>query len=82
LKARGGVLGVILAVALLGYVVLSGQLSPGQLIEELLGGGGSAGMPAASLELFLVSTTRKRSSRGWVFLDSRVLNDPAVCTLL
>jgi hypothetical protein len=34
LKARGGVLGVILVVAVLGYGILSGQLSPGQLLEE------------------------------------------------
>ncbi len=34
-------LGVILVVAVLGYMILSGQLSAGQLIEDLLGGGGS-----------------------------------------
>jgi hypothetical protein len=43
LKARGGVLGVILVVAALGYMVLSGQLSAGQLIEELLEGGNGGG---------------------------------------
>jgi hypothetical protein len=47
LKTRGGVAGVILVVAVLGYAVLSGQLSPGQLLEELLGGGGNGGMPTA-----------------------------------
>ena len=42
-------LGVILVVALLGYVVLSGQLSPGQILDELLGGGGGGGgMPLAA----------------------------------
>jgi hypothetical protein len=48
MKARGGMLGVILVVALLGYGVLSGQLSPGQILDELLGGGGGGGMPPAA----------------------------------
>jgi hypothetical protein len=47
LKARGGVLGVILVVAVLGYVALSGQISPEQLLDELLGGAGNGGMPTA-----------------------------------
>ena len=47
MKARGGVLGIILVVAVLGYAVLSGQLSPGPLLQELLGDGGGDGMPAA-----------------------------------
>jgi Protein of unknown function (DUF1524) len=47
LKIRGGVAGVILVVAVLGYAVLSGQLSPGQLLEEFLGGGGGGGTPTA-----------------------------------
>jgi hypothetical protein len=48
-KIRGGVAGVILVVALLGYMVLSGQFSAGQLLGELLGagGGGDAGAPTA-----------------------------------
>jgi hypothetical protein len=36
-------LGVVVVVALLGYVLLSGQLSTGQLLEGLLGGGGTSG---------------------------------------
>ena len=48
MKARGGVLAVILVVAVLGYGVLSGQISPEQLIEELLGGAGNGGMPTAA----------------------------------
>lgn len=38
---------MILVVAVLGYGVLSGQLSPGQLLEELLGGVGAT-RPAAT----------------------------------
>jgi hypothetical protein len=49
LKATGGVLSAILVVALLGYGILSGQLSPAQLLEELLGGGGGGDtLPAAA----------------------------------
>ena len=50
-KPTGGVLGTILMVAVLGYKALSGQLSPEQLLEELLGGGN--GKPTAG------RTTRK-----------------------
>ncbi len=48
MKARGGVLGAILVVAVLGYGALSGQLSPWQLLDELLGGAGGGGMPTAA----------------------------------
>jgi hypothetical protein len=37
---------VVIVVALLGYLFLSGQLSAGQLVEDLLGGGGG-GTPTA-----------------------------------
>ena len=48
MKARGGMLGVILVVALLGYVVLSVP-ERGQIVDELLGGGGGGGgMPLAA----------------------------------
>ncbi len=40
MKAKGGVLGVVVVVAFIGYALLSGQLSAGQLLEGLLGGGG------------------------------------------
>jgi hypothetical protein len=43
LKARGGALGVVVLVALLGYGLLSGQLSAGQLLEGILGNGGASG---------------------------------------
>jgi hypothetical protein len=41
-------LGVILVVAFLGYAVYTGQISPEQLIDELLGGDGSGGMSTAA----------------------------------
>ena len=40
MKSVGGVLGVVIVVALLGYGLLSGQLSVGQLLGELLDEGG------------------------------------------
>lgn len=43
LKGTGGVLGVVVVVAVLGYALLSGQLSAGQLVEGLLGEGGASG---------------------------------------
>jgi hypothetical protein len=48
LKATGGVLGVVVVVALLGYGLLSGQLSAGQLLEGLLGDGGNGEMAATA----------------------------------
>ena len=45
MKVRGAVPSVILVVVVLGYGILSGQLSPELLIEELLGGGGGRRMP-------------------------------------
>ena len=60
MKARGGALGVILVVAFLGYALYSGQISPEQLIDELLeGGGGSDGMPTAAR-----STPSAEEARG------------------
>ena len=41
-----GVLGAIIVVALLGYGLLSGQISAGQLLEGLLGDGGNGEMAA------------------------------------
>ena len=41
---------MILVVALLGYMVLSGQLSAGQLIEELLGTDDGSSELAADLQ--------------------------------
>jgi hypothetical protein len=46
LKATGGVLGAVIVVALLGYGLLSGQLSTGQLLEGLIGDGGNGEMAA------------------------------------
>jgi hypothetical protein len=48
LKATGGVLGAIIVVALLGYGLLSGQISTGQLLEGLLGDGGNGEMASTS----------------------------------
>jgi hypothetical protein len=48
LKATGGVLGAVIVVALLGYGLLSGQLSAGQLLEGLLGDGGNEETAATS----------------------------------
>jgi Protein of unknown function (DUF1524) len=48
LKATGGVLGAMIVVALLGYGLLSGQISTGQLLEGLLGDGGNGEMAATS----------------------------------
>jgi hypothetical protein len=48
LKATGGVLGAVIVVALLGYVLPSGQLSTGQLLEGLLGDGGNGEMAATA----------------------------------
>ena len=63
MKARGGVLSVILVVALLGYGILSGQLSPGQLLEELLGGGdGGDTMPAATHDTPSAEAARRQLS--------------------
>ena len=62
MKARGGALGVILVVAVLGYGLLSGQLSPAQLIEELLGGAGGGGMPTAAQGTPSVEAARRQLS--------------------
>jgi hypothetical protein len=40
LKGAGGVVGVVIVIALLGFGLHSGQLSAGQLIEDLLADGG------------------------------------------
>jgi hypothetical protein len=48
LKATGGVLGAVIVVALLGYALLSGQLSTGQFLEGLLGDGGKGEMAATA----------------------------------
>jgi hypothetical protein len=48
LKATGGVLGAMIVVALLGYGLLSGQISTGQLLEGLLGDGGNGEMASTS----------------------------------
>ena len=62
MKTTGGVLGVILVVAVLGFWVLSGQLSPAQLIDELLGGGGGGGMPTAAQNSPSAETARRQLS--------------------
>jgi hypothetical protein len=48
LKARGGALGVVVVVALLGYALFSGQLSTEQLLEGLLGDAGDGEMAATA----------------------------------
>jgi hypothetical protein len=48
LKATGGALGAVIVVALLGFGLLSGQLSTGQLLEGLLGDGGNGEMAATA----------------------------------
>ena len=48
MKATGGVLGAVIVVALLGYALLSGQLSTGQFLEGLLGDGGKGEMAATA----------------------------------
>ena len=53
---------MILVVAVLGYGVLSGQLSPGQLLDELLGGAGDGGMPAAAQNTPSAEAARRQLS--------------------
>ena len=48
MKATGGVLGAVIVVALLGYGLLSGQLSTEQLLEGLLGDGGNGEIAATA----------------------------------
>ena len=48
MKATGGVLGAVIVVALLGYGLLSGQLSTEQLLEGLLGDGGNGEIAATT----------------------------------
>lgn len=48
MKITGGLLGAIVVVAVLGYALLSGQLSAAQLLEDLLGGSQDGEMSAAS----------------------------------
>jgi hypothetical protein len=62
LKATGGVLGAILVAAVLGYGVLSDQLSPGQLLEELLGSSGVGGTPTAAQNAPSAEATRRQLS--------------------
>lgn len=62
MKTTGGALGVILVVMVLGYGILSGQLSPGQVIEELLGGGGGDGMPTAAQNTPSAEAARRQLS--------------------
>ena len=62
MKARGGALGVIIVVVVLGYGLLSGQLSPWQLIEELLGEAGGGGMPTAAQNTPSAEAARRQLS--------------------
>ena len=62
MKIRGGLAGVILVVALLGYMILSGQLFAGQLIEELLGGGGSR-VPATAQSIPSTEAAQRQLSQ-------------------
>ena len=48
MKVTGGLLGAVVVVAVLGYALLSGQLSAVQLLEELLASSGDGEMSAAS----------------------------------
>ena len=48
MKATGGALGAVIVVALLGYGLLSGQLSTEQLLEGLLGDGGNGEIAATA----------------------------------
>ena len=62
LKATGGVLGAVIVVALLGYGLLSGQISTGQLLEGLLGDGGNGEMAAESRVAPSVDAARRQLS--------------------
>ena len=62
LKATGGVLGAVIVVALLGYGLLSGQISTGQLLEGLLGDGGNGEMAAESRMAPSVDAARRQLS--------------------
>jgi Protein of unknown function (DUF1524) len=62
LKLRGGVLGVILVVVVLGYGILSGRLSPGQLLDQLLADGANEKMPAAALNTPSADTAQRQLS--------------------
>jgi hypothetical protein len=62
LKATGGVLGAMIVVALLGYGLLSGQISTGQLLEGLLGDGGNGEMAAESRVAPSVDAARRQLS--------------------
>ena len=62
MKATGGVLGAMIVVALLGYGLLSGQISTGQLLEGLLGDGGNGEMAAESRVAPSVDAARRQLS--------------------
>jgi hypothetical protein len=62
LKATGGVLGAVIVVALLGYGLLSGQLSTGQFLEGLLGDGGKGEMAATAQAPPLADASRRQLS--------------------
>jgi hypothetical protein len=62
LKATGGVLGAMIVVALLGYGLLSGQISTGQLLEGLLGDSGNGEMASTSRAAPSVDAARRQLS--------------------
>ena len=62
MKATGGVLGAVIVVALLGYALLSGQLSTGQFLEGLLGDGGKGEMAATAQAPPLADASRRQLS--------------------
>jgi len=62
LKATDGVLGAVIVVALLGYALLSGQLSTGQFLEGLLGDGGKGEMAATAQAPPLADASRRQLS--------------------
>lgn len=62
MKTTGGVLGTIVVIAVLGYALLSGQLSAGQLLEELLAGSGGDGEMSAASQAPSVDAARRQLS--------------------
>jgi Protein of unknown function (DUF1524) len=63
LKTTGGVLGVVVVIALLGYGLLSGQLSAGQLLEGLLANGGDGKTTTATQATPSTDAARRQLSQ-------------------
>lgn len=61
MKTAGGALGALVVIAILGFGLLSGQLSPGEVLRELLGDG-DGGMSATAQAAPSAGTARQQLS--------------------